>query len=54
MSYPCMSTQDMTDFAIDGDNECYRALEKAGGGERGMDYVDSQRKKMQDGPVDDE
>ena len=40
----CMSTRDMEDRAIDGDVTCYAALAREGGGERGMRYVDLNRK----------
>lgn len=35
----CMNSRDMEDFAIDGEQRCYEALERQGGGEKGMRYV---------------
>ena len=46
-----MNTRDMTDFAIDGELDCYDALKKAGGVEKGMRYVDLNR-LPQERPVD--
>lgn len=39
----CWNTRDMEQFAIEGDDRCYEALRAAGGGEKGMRYVDMTR-----------
>jgi hypothetical protein len=36
----CMNTRDMEERAVAGIARCYAALERAGGGERGMERVD--------------
>ena len=40
----------MEDRAIDGDSTCYEALRQAGGGERGMRYVNLNRRVVADEP----
>jgi hypothetical protein len=35
----CMNSRDMTDFAIEGNDRCFIALEKQGWGESGERYV---------------
>lgn len=35
----CMNSRDMTDFAIEGNDACFAALEKQGWGENGERYV---------------
>lgn len=42
----CMNSRDMEDFAIDGEQRCYDALERSGGGEKGMRYVTLNREAV--------
>lgn len=42
---PCMNTRDMERNAIEGEDRCFGALERAGGGEAGMRYVALNREK---------
>jgi hypothetical protein len=44
----CMSTRDMEDRAGGGDAVCYAALADAGGGEKGMAYVDANLRTVPD------
>ena len=48
--HPCMNTRDMEQYAIDGNTRCFDTLDKLGGGERGIDRVDSLRKQANNQP----
>lgn len=42
----CRNTRDMTDMAISGDDTCYAEIEKLGGGEQGMRYIQLNRESF--------
>ena len=47
--WPCRNTRDMEDMAIDCDDAaCFDALDRVGGGERGIDRVASLRQDRRD------
>lgn len=49
ISVPCRNSLDMEDNICELDDEiCYQALKAAGGGERGLVYIDRARQMFRD------